>query len=132
MFGKQTKSEVTVVTRIQFKTKHTLLNLYNPLAEGIAVAPNGSLYLLDKYGTVFQSHSATSPLQRVTHLGAGRPLGFDFDESGNLFICNTPTVRFHLDAATCQDTKTNFALYFDAVSHDRSLSSPSLLWQMDY
>ena len=68
-------------------------------AESIAVAPDGSLYLFDRSGTVLhatelgptaepQLHAAA-----VAHIGGGRTLGAHFDKEGNLIFCHPPVVR---------------------------------------
>jgi hypothetical protein len=60
------------------------------------VAPDGSLYMLDKFGYMFKAER--SPTQRfnytlqpgpVAYVGPGRPLGFHFDSAGNLIICDS-------------------------------------------
>ena len=67
-------------------------------AESIAVAPDGSLYLFDRSGTVLhatelgptaepQLHAAA-----VAHIGGGRTLGAHFDREGNLIFCHPPVV----------------------------------------
>lgn len=60
-------------------------------AESVAVSQSGELYMLDRYGVVWKG-SRGGPLQRVQHLGGGRPLGFHFDGVGNLLICNAGLV----------------------------------------
>jgi hypothetical protein len=63
------------------------------------VAPDGSLYLFDRSGTVLhatelgptaepQLHAAA-----VAHIGGGRTLGAHFDRDGNLIFCHPPVVR---------------------------------------
>lgn len=61
------------------------------LAESVAVDPDGKLHMLDRYGSVLRAE-ADGKLERIAHLGAGRPLGNHFDASGNLFICNAGPV----------------------------------------
>lgn len=62
-------------------------------AESVAFGKDGSMVMLDKFGTVFRAASWTQTPERVTHLGVGRPLGFHFDASDNLLICNPPVVN---------------------------------------
>jgi sugar lactone lactonase YvrE len=72
-------------------------------SESVAVAPNGTLVMCDRYGFVWHadaplkgkgkekntplSASAFSQPRRVAHLGPGRPLGFHHDGAGNLVVC---------------------------------------------
>ena len=78
-------------------------------AESVAVSPDGTLYMLDKFGNVLRaSGGSTSKPEFITHLGPGRPLGFHFNAKGDLFICNAGTVgHLHLLRNQCTD------LYFD-------------------
>ena len=47
--------------------------------------------MLDKFGQVWKAAKGGTP-QRLAYLGAGRPLGFHFDQAENLIICNSPMV----------------------------------------
>ena len=66
--------------------------------ESLTAAPDGSLYLLDRYGTVHHATpvgpKATPVLHRapVAFVGGGRPLGSQFDADGNLVFCHPPVV----------------------------------------
>ena len=62
----------------------------------MAVAPNGTLVMCDKFGFVWHAEEAVkkgsggssfSPPSRIAHLGPGRPLGFHHDAAGNLLVC---------------------------------------------
>ena len=64
-------------------------------AESVAVAPDGTLWMLDKFG---YAHTATLDEaadeyqlcgEPVAYVGPGRPLGFHFDAAGNLVICDS-------------------------------------------
>lgn len=73
-------------------------------AESVAVKADGSLALLDRYGSLFEAtHSTKAPaggsgwkLQQkpVARLGPGRPLGYHFDHQGNLIVCDSLKVGF--------------------------------------
>lgn len=53
--------------------------------------------MLDKFGSVLRAKpEAGEKLERVAHLGPGRPLGYHFDAHGNLVICNAGTVCHQL------------------------------------
>jgi sugar lactone lactonase YvrE len=67
------------------------------LAESVAVASDGSLYMLDKFGFVWRAPpdgSGGYSLEKEprAQLGPGRPLGFHFDAEGNLIVCNSGAV----------------------------------------
>jgi sugar lactone lactonase YvrE len=75
-------------------------------SESIAVAPDGSLYLFDRSGTVLhatelgptaepQLHAAA-----VAHIGGGRTLGAHFDREGNLIFCHPPVGLMMLEKGT--------------------------------
>lgn len=63
-------------------------------SESVAISKDGSLFLLDKFGSVWRAppdgkggfflETSTD----VASLGPGRPLGAHFDSSGNLIICD--------------------------------------------
>ena len=67
------------------------------------VAKDGSLYMLDKFNTLWQAqpaHNSTAgssagfgELRALAYLGPGRPLGHHFDAQGDLIICNSLQVR---------------------------------------
>jgi hypothetical protein len=63
------------------------------------VAPDGSLYLFDRSGTVLHATElgpAAEPqlhAAAVAHIGGGRTLGAHFDREGNLIFCHPPVVR---------------------------------------
>ena len=67
------------------------------------VAKNGSLYMLDKFNTLWQAqptYNSTAgssvgfgDLQALAYLGPGRPLGHHLDQNGDLIICNSLQVR---------------------------------------
>ena len=68
-------------------------------AESVAVSKDGDLYMLDKFGVVWKAAKGRAP-KKLAFLGAGRPLGFHFDQAGNLIICNSPLVSLlHLHKA---------------------------------
>lgn len=61
-------------------------------SESVAVAKDGSLYMLDKFGFVWRAprNAAGSydlEMEPLAHMGSGRPLGFHFDAEGNLIVC---------------------------------------------
>ena len=67
-------------------------------AESVALAADGSLWMLDKFGYVWRAPedgkgSYAMESKPIAQLGPGRPLGFDFDEEGNLVVCNSGSVR---------------------------------------
>jgi len=69
-------------------------------AESVAVAEDGSLYMLDKFGYVWRAPKTseggyTKDKEPLAHLGPGRPLGFHFDAEGNLIVCDAGAVRPH-------------------------------------
>ncbi len=64
----------------------------------MAVAKDGSLYMLDKFGYVWRAPANAAggydlEKEPLAHLGSGRPLGFHFDADGNLIVCNAGSVR---------------------------------------
>ena len=70
-------------------------SLFAP-AESVAVAPDGTLWMLDKWGyawTATASAAAEGGYQLspepVAYIGPGRPLGFHHDAAGNLLVCDT-------------------------------------------
>lgn len=86
-------------------------SLTDLLAESVAFSKDGSMVMLDKFGTVFRAASWTRVPERVTHLGVGRPLGSHFDSSDNLLICNPPVVgpvSSALDCSLKQHTRCSF------------------------
>ncbi|CAL5229353.1 g12664 [Coccomyxa viridis] len=63
-------------------------------SESVALARDGSLWMLDKYGYVWRAPedgkgSYALEKEPLAQLGPGRPLGFDFDKQGNLIVCNS-------------------------------------------
>ena len=62
-------------------------------AESVTIGRYGDLYMLDKFGVIWKATGGGAP-QRLFYLGAGRPLGFHFDQAGNLIICNSPLVSW--------------------------------------
>ncbi|CAK0787144.1 hypothetical protein CVIRNUC_010360 [Coccomyxa viridis] len=63
-------------------------------SESVALAADGSLWMLDKFGYVWRAPedgkgSYAMESKPIAQLGPGRPLGFDFDEEGNLIVCNS-------------------------------------------
>ena len=71
------------------------------LAESVALASDGSLWMLDKWGLVWRAPedgkgSYALEKEPLAQLGPGRPLGFHFDEEGNLIVCNAGSVRSFL------------------------------------
>ena len=75
-------------------------------SESVAVHPNGrDLVMCDRYGYVWRAKATETATEKkegggseggdgydldaqpLAHLGAGRPLGFHFDASGNLLVC---------------------------------------------
>lgn len=66
-------------------------------AESVAVAKDGSLYMLDKFGFVWRARANAAggydlEKEPLAQLGSGRPLGFHFDAEGNLIVCNAGAV----------------------------------------
>ena len=68
-------------------------------AESVAVAPDGTYLLADKYGWVWESGDGAT-LTKVAHLGAGRPLGSHLDARGRLVVCLAGTGLVRLDRTT--------------------------------
>ena len=68
-------------------------------AESVAVAPDGTYLLADKYGWVWESKDGVS-LVKIAHLGAGRPLGSHVDARGRLVVCLAGTGLVRLDRTT--------------------------------
>ena len=75
-------------------------------SESVAVAPDGTLVMCDKYGWVWEAafegggalpFLATAP---VAHLGPGRPLGFHHDAAGNLYVCMAGAGLVRLEKGT--------------------------------
>ncbi len=67
-------------------------------AESVAVAKDGSLYMLDKFGFVWRAPRNAAgrydlEQEPLAHIGSGRPLGFHFDAEGNLIVCMAGAVR---------------------------------------
>lgn len=65
-------------------------------SESVAVSPEGSLVMLDKYNRVWEARqSSTAPggyeLSEApsADLGAGRPLGYHFDARGDLIVADS-------------------------------------------
>lgn len=65
-------------------------------SESVAVGPDGTLWLLDRYGHVrLASPTPGAPggfalhPQPLAYVGPGRPLGFHHDAAGNLVICDS-------------------------------------------
>ena len=78
-------------------------------AESVALASDGSLWMLDKYGYVWRAPedgkgSYALEKEPLAQLGPGRPLGFDFDEQGNLIVCNSGSVSPPLRATIFLNT----------------------------
>ena len=79
-------------------------------AESVAVAADGTLIMLDKYGYIHRAHKSTAgeytlqaendnapPLQ---YIGPGRPLGFHVIENGNaLLVCDSLKGLLRVDLA---------------------------------
>lgn len=65
-------------------------------AESVHVDPSGTLHTLDKYGYYITSkpdgNGSYSTLSQVAFLGPSRPLGFGFDSSDNLIVCDARIV----------------------------------------
>ena len=57
-----------------------------PYAETVRVAPGGELYMADKRGYMWRAVEGHMDARPLAHLGPGRPLGFDFDSAGNVYI----------------------------------------------
>ncbi len=61
-----------------------------------AVAPDGSLWMLDKWGYVWVATASgddySLDAQPLAYVGPGRPLGFHFTANGDLAICNSLSV----------------------------------------
>ncbi|KAI8477110.1 MAG: strictosidine synthase [Monoraphidium minutum] len=62
--------------------------------ETVAVAPNGTLALINKFGEVFladpQGAGAYSAPRLAARIAPGRSLGAKFDAAGHLLVCNGP------------------------------------------
>ncbi len=62
----------------------------------MAVGPDGTLYMLDKFGYLLkaakQGSNYTLQPSPAAYVGPGRPLGFHFDAAGNLIIADAPKV----------------------------------------
>ena len=64
-------------------------------AETVAVAKDGAVFLMDKFGAVWKASSngqLSMDAEPVVRLGPGRPLGFHLDKDDNLIVCNAGTV----------------------------------------
>ena len=66
--------------------------------ESVAVAPDGTLWMLDRYGYAHTARRAAGGAYElldspVAYVGPGRPLGFHFDSSGDLIICDSLKAR---------------------------------------
>eukprot|EP00878_Enallax_costatus_P020231 GHUV01021380.1.p1 GENE.GHUV01021380.1~~GHUV01021380.1.p1 ORF type:complete len:200 (+),score=43.14 GHUV01021380.1:139-738(+) len=77
--------------------KHAELVLKDDIIgpETVAVAPDGRLGLVDKYGKIFIATpdgkgGYSIPQEPLAHSYPGRTLGVKFDEQGNLYIANAP------------------------------------------
>lgn len=68
-----------------------------PSAESVAVKPDGSLFLLDKFGYLHieapDEKGTLGLLPAAAYVGPGRPLGFHFSQTGDLIICDSLKVR---------------------------------------
>jgi sugar lactone lactonase YvrE len=68
-------------------------------SESLAFSADGVLFLLDKYGTVWQARPQPdgsydqADLEKVAFIGGGRPLGAHMDAQGNLVVCVAGLVR---------------------------------------
>lgn len=75
-------------------------------SESVAVAPDGTMVMCDKFGWVWEAKAAagtgvpTLARAPLAHLGPGRPLGFHHDAAGNLYVCMAGAGLVKLDAAT--------------------------------
>jgi hypothetical protein len=60
-------------------------------AESVAVAPDGRLWMLDRYGYVWTASGDQHDLdgQPLAYVGPGRPLGFHHTPTGDLIICDS-------------------------------------------
>ena len=66
--------------------------------ESVAVAADGALWTADKFGAVRRAAPKSDggyelDAKPVAHLGPGRPLGFEFDNAGDLIVCMAGAVR---------------------------------------
>lgn len=90
-----------------------------PPAESVTVAPDGRLVMVDKYNQVWQAHpqrhsgdTSDTPQQDqyqleeapLAQLGPGRPLGFHFDNEGNLIVADSLKVGVEAAAAAPNST----------------------------
>ncbi|WIA23563.1 hypothetical protein OEZ85_000288 [Tetradesmus obliquus] len=88
-------------------------------AESVAVRSNGDLALLDKYGNLYEAVASSSSSsssssgggggwqlqqQPVARLGAGRPLGYHFDDNGDMVICDSLKGLVKYDYSTAKVT----------------------------
>ena len=70
-------------------------------AESLHVDSSGTFHTLDRYGNYLiskrDSKGGHSELSKVAYVGPGRPLGFTFDQSGNMIICDATIVSISKD-----------------------------------
>lgn len=70
-------------------------------AESVVVGPQGQLVMLDRYNHLWEATQDSKTRQWVlspeprAKLGPGRPLGYHFDQAGNLIVCDSLKVRRH-------------------------------------
>jgi hypothetical protein len=64
-------------------------------AESVIVGPDGQLVMLDRDNHLWEARQdiktgqwVSSP-EPLAKLGPGRPLGYDFDQEGNLIVCDS-------------------------------------------
>lgn len=69
--------------------------------------PNGTLWLLDRFGYAYLAHPTTTgdhtfvlDPSSAHYLGPGRPLGYHLDSSGGLVVCNSLVGLMRLDPGT--------------------------------
>ena len=79
-------------SRLPFHPAHARALALAP--ESVAVAPDGTLWMLDKFGyaftaTVDAQDNYSLNTEPLAYIGPGRPLGFHHDAVGNLVVCDS-------------------------------------------
>ena len=65
------------------------------LAESVHVSEEGTLWLPDKYGNVFNAEPNSRVgynVRKVAYIGPSRPLGHSMDADGNLLVADSAKV----------------------------------------
>ena len=100
------------------------LRVCSAASESVALASDGSLWMLDKFGYVWRAPedgkgSYALETEPLAQLGPGRPLGFDFDEEGNLIVCNSGSVS-PLAYQSVSSKGNWYAILWDLCQHSDS------------